>query len=63
MFKISCDAGEMGGYVVSALACYGNTLSSNRGISQPKMGDTSKRVANTFYPAKKLLHFDSVLMF
>ncbi len=35
--------------------CYGSILGSNPNIPQKyKMGDISKEVANTFYPAKKL---------
>ncbi len=41
--------------MASEPACYGNSLGSNPDISQKyKMGDISKEVANTLYPAKKI---------
>ncbi len=44
---------EMGGLVGSAPACYSSSLGANPDISQKfKMGDISKGVANTLYPAK-----------
>jgi hypothetical protein len=45
----------MGGQVGIAPACFGSSLGSNPDISQKyKVGDISKGVANTLYPAKKL---------
>jgi hypothetical protein len=46
---------EMGGQVGSAPACYDSSQESNPDISQKQMGDISKGVANTLYPAKKNL--------